>query len=61
MALVEKYAKAQDMFWTPKAEEPVFSDTLQLDLATVVPSMAGPKRARRTAWNWAMPPLDSPR
>ncbi len=44
VALVEKYAKAQDMFWTPKAEEPVFSDTLQLDLATVVPSMAGPKR-----------------
>jgi aconitate hydratase len=44
VALVEKYAKAQDMFWTPKAEEPVFSDTLALDLATVVPSMAGPKR-----------------
>jgi aconitate hydratase len=44
VALVEKYAKAQDMFWTPKAEEPVFSDTLQLDLSTVVPSMAGPKR-----------------
>ena len=44
VALVEKYAKAQDMFWTPKAEEPVFSDTLELDLGTVVPSMAGPKR-----------------
>ena len=44
VALVEKYAKAQDMFWTPKAEEPVFTDTLALDLATVVPSMAGPKR-----------------
>jgi aconitate hydratase len=44
VALVEKYAKAQDMFWTPKAEEPVFSDTLELDLAAVVPSMAGPKR-----------------
>ncbi len=44
VALVEKYAKAQDMFWTPKAEEPVFSDTLALDLGTVVPSMAGPKR-----------------
>ncbi|WP_421693645.1 aconitate hydratase AcnA [Aestuariivirga sp.] len=44
VALVEKYAKAQDMFWTPKAEEPVFSDTLALDLATVVPSLAGPKR-----------------
>ena len=44
VALVEKYAKAQDMFWTPKAEEPVFSDTLELNLASVVPSMAGPKR-----------------
>ncbi|WP_395663383.1 aconitate hydratase, partial [Aestuariivirga sp.] len=44
VALVEKYAKAQDMFWTPKAEEPVFTDTLQLDLGTVVSSMAGPKR-----------------
>jgi aconitate hydratase len=44
VALVEKYAKAQDMFWTPKAEEPIFSDTLALDLSTVVPSMAGPKR-----------------
>ena len=44
VALVEKYAKAQDMFWTLKAEEPVFTDTLQLDLSTVVSSMAGPKR-----------------
>jgi len=44
VALVEKYAKAQDMFWTPKAPDPVFTDTLSLDLATVVPSMAGPKR-----------------
>jgi aconitate hydratase len=44
MALVEKYAKAQDMFWTPKAVDPDFTDTLSLDLATVVPSMAGPKR-----------------
>ncbi|MCA3554098.1 aconitate hydratase AcnA [Aestuariivirga sp.] len=44
VALVEKYARAQDMFWTPKAAEPVFSDTLELNLATVVPSLAGPKR-----------------
>jgi aconitate hydratase len=44
IALVEKYAKAQDMFWTPKSVEPDFTDTLELDLATVVPSMAGPKR-----------------
>ena len=44
VALVEKYAKAQDMFWTAKAEEPLFTDTLALNLASVVPSMAGPKR-----------------
>jgi aconitate hydratase len=44
VALVEKYAKAQDMFWTPKSADPVFTDTLSLNLASVVPSMAGPKR-----------------
>ena len=44
VALVERYAKAQDMFWTPKSADPDFTDTLTLDLATVVPSMAGPKR-----------------
>ena len=44
VALVEKYAKAQGMFLTAKSEDPVFTDTLELDLGTVVPSMAGPKR-----------------
>ena len=44
VALVEKYAKAQDMFWTADTPVPDFTDTLVLDLATVVPSMAGPKR-----------------
>ena len=44
IALVEKYAKAQDMFRTEKTPDPVFSETLALDLASVVPSMAGPKR-----------------
>ena len=44
VALVEKYAKVQDMFWTPKAADPHFTDSLELDLATVVASMAGPKR-----------------
>eukprot|EP01037_Dinobryon_pediforme_P010102 gene10102-10171_t len=42
--LVEKYAKAQGMFRPKNAEDPIFTDTLELDLATVVPSMAGPKR-----------------
>ena len=45
VALVEKYAKAQDMFWTPTSLDPDFTDSLSLDLATVVPSMAGPKAA----------------
>jgi aconitate hydratase len=44
IALVEKYAKAQGMFRTPKSEEPVFTDTLALDLSSVVPSLAGPRR-----------------
>lgn len=43
IALVEAYAKEQG-FWINPAIEPVFTDTLELDLATVVPSLAGPKR-----------------
>src|SRR5271156_3627841 len=42
--LVETYAKEQGLFRVDGAPEPVFSDTLSLDLATVVPSLAGPKR-----------------
>ena len=44
IALVEAYLKAQGMFHEPGAPEPVFTDTLELDLGTVVPSIAGPKR-----------------
>src|SRR5690606_34883624 len=44
IALVEEYCKAQDMFWTPDAAEPVFTDVLKLDLSKVEPSLAGPKR-----------------
>jgi aconitate hydratase len=44
VALVEKYAKAQGLFRTAKSEEPVFTDTLSLDLDTVSPSLAGPAR-----------------
>jgi aconitate hydratase len=42
--LVEAYAKEQQLFLTPEAVDPVYSDTLSLDLSDVVPSMAGPKR-----------------
>ena len=44
IALVEAYSKAQGLFRTKAAGDPVFTDTLELDLATVVPSVAGPKR-----------------
>ncbi len=44
VALVEAYAKAQGMFHEPDAPEPVFTDSLELDISTVLPSMAGPKR-----------------
>ncbi|MFC6489744.1 aconitate hydratase AcnA [Nitratireductor sp. GCM10026969] len=44
IALVEAYAKAQGMWRESDAPEPVFTDTLALDLGDVVPSMAGPKR-----------------
>jgi aconitate hydratase A / 2-methylisocitrate dehydratase len=42
--LVEAYAKEQGLFRVDGAPEPLYSDTLTLDLATVVPSLAGPKR-----------------
>jgi aconitate hydratase len=42
--VVERYYKSQDMFYDAGNPDPVFSDTLELDLATVVPSLAGPKR-----------------
>jgi aconitate hydratase len=44
VALVEAYAKAQGLFLTPESADPEYSDTLELDLGAVVPSMAGPKR-----------------
>ncbi|USI73141.1 aconitate hydratase AcnA [Sphingomonas morindae] len=44
IALVEAYAKAQGLWLDPNAPEPVFTDTLELDLASVEPSLAGPKR-----------------
>jgi len=43
IALVEAYAKAQGLWHDPQAE-PRYTETLELDLSTVVPSIAGPKR-----------------
>jgi len=42
--LVEAYTKEQGLFRTDQTPDPIFSDRLELDLATVVPTMAGPKR-----------------
>jgi aconitate hydratase len=44
IALVEAYTRAQGLYRTRSAPDPVFTDTLDLDLSTVKPSMAGPKR-----------------
>jgi aconitate hydratase len=63
--LVEKYYKAQGMFWTPGSAEPEFTDVLELDLASVRPSLAGPKRPQdrveltRTKASWLKELADS--
>jgi aconitate hydratase len=50
--LVERYAKAQDMFRTDGSPDPVFTETVELDLDTVEPSLAGPRRPQdRVALN----------
>ncbi|WP_375197770.1 aconitate hydratase AcnA [Sphingobium sp.] len=54
IALVEAYAKEQG-FWIDPSVDPVFTDTLELDLATVVPSLAGPKRPQDRV---ALPEVD---
>lgn len=57
--LVEDYYKANGMFRTDDMADPVFSDVIELDLSTIVPSLAGPKRPQdrieltdmKKAWN----------
>jgi aconitate hydratase len=44
VALVEAYAKAQDMWRDENTPDPIFTDTLELDISTVEPSLAGPRR-----------------
>jgi aconitate hydratase len=43
-ALVEAYCREQGLFRTDDTPDPVFTDTIELDLGTVEPSLAGPKR-----------------
>jgi aconitate hydratase len=44
IALVEAYSKAQGLWYDKQSEDPIFTDTLELDLNSVEPSLAGPKR-----------------
>src|SRR5437667_10726653 len=65
IALVEAYARAQGLFRTADTPDPVFSDRLELDLGTVEPSLAGPRRPQdrvplrgaRGAWRKALAEL----
>ncbi len=44
VAFIEAYARAQDMFFSATSPEPEYSEVVELDLSTVEPSIAGPKR-----------------
>jgi aconitate hydratase A / 2-methylisocitrate dehydratase len=44
VALVEAYAKEQGLFRTPSSLDPIYTQTIELDLSTIEPSIAGPKR-----------------
>ncbi len=44
IALVEAYTKLQGIFRTDETPDPIFTDTLELDLASIEPTLAGPKR-----------------
>ena len=65
IALVEHYARAQGLWREAGSPEPVFTDVLELDLASVEPSLAGPKRpqdrvplkAARASFEQALPGL----
>ncbi|MDM7914179.1 MAG: aconitate hydratase AcnA [Candidatus Eisenbacteria bacterium] len=68
VALVEAYAREQGMFRTDASPDPVFTDTLELDLGSVVPSVAGPRRPQdrvplgglKEHWKEALPALRRP-
>ena len=68
VALVESYMKEQGLFHSAGSPEPVFTDTLALDLSTVEPSIAGPRRPQdrirladaRRAFHEALPGLLPP-
>src|SRR5688572_19587472 len=63
--LVEAYAKAQGLYRTKHTPDPIYTDTLELDLGTVVPSVAGPRRPQdrvpldgvKASWQSTLPEL----
>jgi aconitate hydratase len=65
VALVEAYAKEQGLFRTAASTDPEYSDTLELDLSSVEPSLAGPRRPHdrvplrqsKQVWKAALPEL----
>ena len=65
VALVEAYCREQGLFRTDDAPEPLFSDTLELDLADVEPAISGPRRPQdriplassQSAWRGELPSL----
>jgi aconitate hydratase len=67
--LVERYCKEQGLFRTDATPDPVFSDTLELDMSTVRPALAGPKRPQdrvdlagmKQMWNTALTAPVGPR
>jgi aconitate hydratase len=66
--LVARYTKEQGLFHTADSPEPIFSDTLELDMSTLVPSVAGPKRPQdridlsqvKEKWNAMLPAAVGP-
>ncbi|HEX2115259.1 MAG TPA: aconitate hydratase AcnA, partial [Alphaproteobacteria bacterium] len=69
VALVEAYAKAQGMWRDTNTPDPIFTDTLELDMGTVEPSLAGPKRPQdrvaltgaKAGFEKALPELAGPK
>jgi len=69
IALVEAYCKEQGLFHTPESPEATYSEIVELDLGTVEPSIAGPRRpqdrvalsAARASFEQALPSLMKPR
>ncbi len=65
VALVEAYGKAQGMFRTDASPDPIYTDRLELDLGSVSPSLAGPRRPQdrvplresKKMWQAALPDL----